>query len=63
MLLLLPMVASGYLLQTAVAPGWRQVWTIVHLATSGIWILAFVGHVALRDKTRSDRDQSTQRAT
>lgn len=36
----LPMIASGYLLQTAVDPAWRKAWLIVHLATSGIWVVA-----------------------
>ena len=63
MLLLLPMVASGYLLQTSVEQSWRQIWTVVHLVSSGIWILAFAGHFALRGKPRSDSRQSTQRAT
>ena len=43
-LLLVPMVASGYLLQTSVEPSWRKVWTVIHLSTSALWVLAFVGH-------------------
>jgi hypothetical protein len=41
---LLPMVASGYLLQTAVEPGWRQGWVVVHCAASGLWILGYAIH-------------------
>ena len=44
LLLLLPMILSGYLLQVSVDPRWRQAWEIVHVATSCIWILAFLGH-------------------
>lgn len=40
----LPMVLSGYLLQTASAPFWRQAWLAVHLTTSGIWLLMFSAH-------------------
>ena len=40
-----PMVASAYLLQTASAESWRQAWLIVHLASSGIWVLAFLAHL------------------
>ena len=40
----LPMVLSGYLLQTASAPLWRQTWLAVHLATSAIWLLMFSTH-------------------
>ncbi len=44
---LAPMVASGYLLQTAVEPAWRSVWVAVHLAASGLWLVAWGIH-ALR---------------
>lgn len=47
MLNLVPMVVSGYLIQTAVTPGWRQTWVAVHLVTSGIWILAHLLHLIL----------------
>ncbi len=54
LLLLVPMVASGYLLQTAVEPQWRRIWEISHLVTSGIWILAFIGHFfAMRSRRRA----------
>jgi hypothetical protein len=42
----LPMVLSGYLLQTASAPFWRQAWLAVHLATSAVWLLMFIAHQA-----------------
>lgn len=42
--LLAPMVASGYLLQVATEPLWRQVWVILHLLTSGAWLAAFAVH-------------------
>lgn len=45
-LTLLPMVASGYLIQTAVDGGWRRIWVIVHLAASGLWLLGYVAHQA-----------------
>lgn len=41
---LVPMVVSGYLIQTAVEGGWRRTWVIVHLATSGLWLLGYLGH-------------------
>ena len=44
MALFLPMVASGYLLQVAVAPGWRLTWIWIHVLSSLIWITAFVIH-------------------
>lgn len=51
---LVPMILSGYLIQTTVTEGWRQVWVVVHLVSSGAWLLAFAGHLARRTaKTRS----------
>jgi uncharacterized membrane protein YhaH (DUF805 family) len=47
-----PMVASGYLLQTAVEPHWRNAWIVVHLTTSMIWIVAAVGHAVLRRRNQ-----------
>ena len=40
--LALPMIFSGYLLQTAVDEMWRQAWIIIHVAASLLW-LAGVG--------------------
>jgi len=41
---LVPMVASGYLLQTTVTESWRLVWVAVHLVASGAWIAVFLVH-------------------
>ena len=35
---LVPMAASGYLIQVAVHPGWRTVWIVVHVASSLVWV-------------------------
>lgn len=45
-----PMVASGYLLQVAVADGWRRAWVVVHVAASILFLAGYAGHavVALR---------------
>ena len=43
-LTLVPMVASGYLIQTAVTPGWRTAWVAIHLVTSGLWLAAYLVH-------------------
>jgi hypothetical protein len=42
--LLVPMIASGYLLQVATSDGWRAGWAWTHLATSLAWLLAYVAH-------------------
>lgn len=44
-LTLAPMVASGYLIQTAVSSGWRRAWIVVHLITSALWVVAYLGHL------------------
>ena len=41
---LVPMVASGYLIQTTVDSEWRRIWVIVHLAASGLWLLGYLAH-------------------
>ena len=43
-LTIVPMVASGYLIQTAVSPGWRTAWVAIHLVTSGLWLAAYLVH-------------------
>jgi hypothetical protein len=42
--LLVPMIVSGYLIQTAVDDGWRRIWVWVHLAASGLWLLGYLAH-------------------
>lgn len=43
-LTLVPMVVSGYLIQTAVDGGWRQAWVTVHLIASGLWVAVYLAH-------------------
>lgn len=45
-LTLLPMVASGYLIQTAVDDTWRKIWVGVHLVSSGLWAVGYLAHQA-----------------
>jgi hypothetical protein len=42
--LFVPMGASGYLLQTSSSPLWRTVWIWAHVATSLMWIAAYLAH-------------------
>ena len=44
LLTIVPMVASGYLIQTTVTEGWRTAWIAVHLATSAVWLLGYAAH-------------------
>ena len=46
-LTLVPMVVSGYLIQTAVEPGWRQAWVWIHLVTAALWVLGYLVHQTL----------------
>lgn len=42
--LFFPMVASGYLLQVSADETLRQAWLVAHVATSVLWILAYLVH-------------------
>lgn len=43
--LALPMIFSGYFLQTAVEETWRTAWMVVHVATSIAWLAGFGLHL------------------
>jgi hypothetical protein len=58
MALFLPMAASGYLLQIAVNPGWRQTWIWVHIAASLLWVAVFVVHQVRATTTKTGNGQS-----
>lgn len=40
-----PMIASGYLLQTAVDEIWRQIWIGLHLGASLLWLVGVGAHL------------------
>jgi len=42
--MLAPMVISGYLLETATVPLWHRIWVWVHLSTSALWLAAYLTH-------------------
>lgn len=48
--LVVPMIASGYLLQVAVDEPWRSAWRWTHLVSSSLWVVAYAVHqLAPRD--------------
>lgn len=49
--LALPMLASGYLLQTSVDEAWRTAWRWLHVGSSVVWLLAWLAHVLQRRPT------------
>ena len=55
--LLVPMIVSGYLIQTAVDGDWRRIWVVVHLAASGLWLLGYLAHQATDYFRRTTSDQ------
>jgi hypothetical protein len=61
MALLVPMTASGYLIQTAVDSEWRKIWIGVHLVSSGLWLLGYLVHQTVHQATRYRRIMSDQR--
>lgn len=52
---LIPMIASGYLIQTSVDPFWRKTWVAVHLASSALWLLGYLGHQLRAKKTHAEK--------
>jgi len=42
---LLPMIASGYLMQTITHEGWHRAMEITHWASSAVFVAAYVGHL------------------
>lgn len=55
LLALAPMVASGYLIQTASDGGWRKVWVGIHLAASGLWLAGYLIHQLVHQLPRYRR--------
>lgn len=58
-LMLVPMVVSGYLIQTTVTDGWRQAWIVVHLVASGAWLVSMLVHAVLPYLAKSQSLVST----
>lgn len=58
----IPMIVSGYLIQTTITDGWRTAWIVVHCATSGLWVAGYLVHqaVPLLRRTRKARDGAEQ---
>lgn len=44
----LPMIFSGYAIQTAIEPQWRTIWVVVHLAASALWLGGYLIHLAVK---------------
>jgi hypothetical protein len=51
-LTLIPMIISGYLIQTAMDDAWRKIWVVVHLTTSGLWLAWYLVHQVGRIRAR-----------
>ena len=48
-----PLTVSGYAVQITVGESWRTAWIVIHLVSSGLWIIAFVVHLARKLIARS----------
>ncbi len=44
----LPMMFSGYAIQTAIEANWRMIWVIIHLVASTLWMSGYLIHLAIR---------------
>ena len=58
-LLLVPMIASGYLLQTSTSEGWRWGLLVAHLASGGLFLVTYLIHLgaAIGSRRRDHRPQ------
>jgi len=52
---LLPMIASGYLLQTVTSEGWRSGLVWVHLGSGGVFLLTYLGHLVSARRAARER--------
>lgn len=43
-LTMVPMIASGYLIQVTVTDTWRTAWIVIHCITSGLWVAGYLTH-------------------
>jgi len=48
-----PMLVSGYALQVSSSDAWRQIWVVLHVASSIFWLLVFAAHLLHRFKEKS----------
>ncbi|MDA1044399.1 MAG: hypothetical protein O3C57_04160 [Verrucomicrobia bacterium] len=48
----LPMVFSGYFLQTATDDSWRQIWIILHVVSSLLWTGALIAHIVIHIRNK-----------
>ena len=61
MALLLPMVASGYLLQVVTAEGWRGALVWVHVLSGSAYLLVFLAHLVVARRTlRQLREEASR---
>lgn len=49
----IPMVLSGYLIQTTVTEGWRTAWIVIHVTTSVLWGAGYLSHSVIVDRLRA----------
>jgi hypothetical protein len=62
-LTLVPMIASGYLLQTSSGEAWRRVWIAVHLGASALWMIGYLVHLASPRPSQRVVDEMEERAS
>ena len=61
-LTLVPMVVSGYLIQTAVSGGWRSAWVVVHVTASVLWLAGYATHQLLSRNGQRSKTAPSHRA-
>lgn len=58
LLTFVPMIASGYLIQTTISEGWRTSWIVVHCVTGFLWLVGYAGHFGSRSKRGPSRAEA-----
>jgi hypothetical protein len=61
LLSLVPMVVSGYLIQTSVNESWRGIWVGIHVTTSVLWLVGYFGHFVPAQVRRRARAREAAR--
>lgn len=50
-----PAAVSGYAVQVSSDPQWRELWVLVHLSTSGLWVVCGLLHLLRAEERRSEQ--------
>ena len=58
-MIMAPMILSGYMIQVTVTDLWRTIWIVVHCVTSGLWAAGYVIHQIASIQKRREKNLSS----